>query len=120
MKRIQVRPSRASATLGFVVGLIFVGIGLFVVIPTAGLFGIFWTLVAAAICGMNGYQVFTGKAMADREIVVEDDDPAGEGQGRTGGEDIEGRMQQLRSLYEQRLITQEEYEQKKAELLRRL
>ena len=40
-KNIQVKPGKAGSVLGLIVGCIFVGIGLFVVIPTFGPFGIF-------------------------------------------------------------------------------
>ena len=36
------------------------------------------------------------------------------------GEDIEGRLRKLQSLYQQGLITAEEYEKKKQEILDRL
>ena len=39
-KRVTYRPSKAGATLGGVVGCVFVLIGLFAVIPTFGPFGI--------------------------------------------------------------------------------
>ena len=58
-KNIRVRPGRANSMLGMVVGCIFVGIGLFVVIPTFGPFGILWTLMAAAIAVINGVNAFS-------------------------------------------------------------
>ncbi len=59
-KNIQVKPGKAGSVLGLIVGCIFVGIGLFVVIPTLGPFGIFWTLGAGAIAVVNGIEcIFT-------------------------------------------------------------
>lgn len=55
-RRVTYRPSKSQAVFGGVVGIIFVCIGLFLVIPTFGLFGILWTLIAAGITGMNFYQ----------------------------------------------------------------
>ncbi|HEY3394080.1 MAG TPA: hypothetical protein VGK58_15310 [Lacipirellulaceae bacterium] len=49
MARIRVKPSRSQAALAMVVGIAFVGFGLFVGIPTFGVFGIVWTLVAVAM-----------------------------------------------------------------------
>ena len=74
MKRsIKVKPGKTQSTMGFVTGLIFVGIGLFVVIPTFGPFGIFWTLIAVAITAVNGVNAFGKKGVASHEIVVEED-----------------------------------------------
>ena len=73
MKRsIRVKPGKAQSTMGFAVGLVFVGIGLLVVIPTFGVFGIFWTLIAVAITVTNGINAFGKKGVASHEIVVED------------------------------------------------
>jgi len=113
-KRITYRPNKASSLLSGVVGAIFVLIGLFVAIPTFGLFGIFWTLVAVAITAVNLYQGF-GKEYVGPEIHIEEDQPAGEEPGSA-----EERMKQLRSLYDQRLITPEEYEAKRQEILDQL
>ena len=115
-KRITYRPNKASAALGGVVGGIFVLIGLFVVIPTFGPFGILWTLVAVGITGVNLYQGF-GKGYVGPEIHIEEEG-APPSAPATGS--VEDRMKQLRSLYDQRLITQEEYEQKRQEILNEL
>lgn len=48
-KKIKVKPGKAQSKAGFFVGLVFCLIGLVVVIPTFGPFGIFWTLVAVII-----------------------------------------------------------------------
>ena len=45
---------------------------------------------------------------------MEERDGPGEG---SGGLDFEEKLQKLQRLYEQRLITREEYEQKRAEIL---
>ena len=39
---------------------------------------------------------------------------------RSSGNDIENRLKSLQSLYDQRLITKEEYEEKKHEILKEL
>ena len=108
-RRVTYRPSKSQAVFGGVVGIIFVCIGLFLVIPTFGLFGILWTLIAAGITGMNFYQAF-GRGYVGPEIHIEDEN--GE---KSGG--LEERMRQLQTLYEQGLITQEEYDQKRRAIL---
>ena len=115
MKRsIKVKPGKAQSTVGFVTGLIFVGIGLFVVIPSFGPFGIFWTLVAVAITVTNGINAFGKKGVASHEIVVED--------GRTEKEpsSAQQRLEEARNLYDRGLISKEEYEAKRAEILKDL
>lgn len=116
-KRITYRPSKGQSIFGGVVGVIFVILGLVVVIPTFGPFGILWTLIAVGITGVNLYQGF-GKGYIGPEIRVEED-----GEETAPGEEplsAEERLRQLRSLYDQRLITQEEYESKREEILKEL
>lgn len=116
-KRITYRPSKGQSIFGGVVGVIFVLIGLVVVIPTFGPFGILWTLIAVGITGVNLYQGF-GKGYIGPEIRVEDEeDPPDAGEDTPSAEE---RLRQLRGLYDQRLITQEEYEVKREEILREL
>ena len=64
-RRVTYRPSKASGVIGVVFGSIFVLIGLFVAIPTAGPFGILWTLAAAAITAGNAYAAFGKKFCLD-------------------------------------------------------
>lgn len=104
-KNIRVKPGKTQSMFGAIVGLVFVLIGLIVVIPTFGPFGIFWTLVAIAICGMNLYNATSDKGLATHEIVVED------------GKDAKSRMEEVENLYNAGLITREEYEKKRQEIL---
>ena len=62
-KRIKVKPSKGQSTFSFIVGIIFCGIGLFVVIPQFGPFGILWTLVAAFATFANFKNAFTEEGM---------------------------------------------------------
>lgn len=129
-KRIHVRPGKGQSKMGFGVGIIFCLIGLFVAIPTFGLFGVFWTAIAGWITYVNYKNGFTDEQIDSHVIDIEDD-----GQNvtatRYGGyrsysyeeEDVvdagtmEERLRKLQSLYDQSLITYEEYEQKKKEIL---
>lgn len=114
-RNIRVKPGKTQSTMGFVVGLIFVGIGLFVVIPAFGPFGIFWTLVAVAITAMNGMNAFGKKGVASHEIVIEEGEESG-----SDGSDVERRLEEAKGLYERGLITREEYETKRTEILKDL
>ena len=125
-KRVTCRPSKSGSVMGGVVGVIFVLIGLFVVIPTfsmgggfGAIFGVFWTILAAVIAGTNFYQAF-GKGYIGPEIHIEEEGKSEHAQDAPAPGDAQARLTQLRALYDQRLITQEEYEQKRREILEEL
>ena len=125
-KRVTYRPSKTGSILGGVVGVIFVLIGLFVVIPTfsmgggfGAIFGVFWTILAAVIAGTNFYQAF-GKGYIGPEIHIEEEGKSEHAQDAPAPGDAQARLTELRQLYDQRLITQEEYEQKRREILEEL
>lgn len=113
-KRITYRPSKAQGTFGVIWGGLFVVIGLVVVIPTFGAFGVLWTLAAVAITGMNAYHTF-GKGYAGPEIHIEEDESAPSA--GISSSDAEARLTELRNLYDRHLITDEEYEAKRKEIL---
>lgn len=139
-KKIHVRPSGAQSKVGFAVGIIFCLIGLFVAIPTFGVFGIFWTAIAGWITYVNWRNGFSDKKIDSHVIEVEDSDPnnvtitshrgfgtsytvrgAGSNAANSSsGSDIEKRLKSLQNLYDQCLITKEEYEEKKQEILKEL
>lgn len=108
-KRVKVKPGKTQSKVGFAVGLIFVLIGLVVVIPTFGPFGILWTAVAAFIAYSHYKNGFTEEGFATHEIVIDDAEDE--------SEDIEEKLKKLDSLYQQGLITREEYDSKRKEFL---
>ena len=125
-KRVTYRPSKSGSVMGGVVGVIFVLIGLFVVIPTfsmaggfGAIFGVFWAIVAGVIAGTNFYQAF-GKGYIGPEIHIEEEGGSEHAQDAPAPGDAQARLTELRALYDQRLITQEEYEQKRKEILEEL
>ena len=126
-KRITYRPSKGESVFAGIVGVIFVLIGLFVVIPAFGPFGILWTLMAGGIVGLHLYRAFGEKYMGP-EIRIEDEEgtnPAGETPAdapppaapRPSAED---RLRRLEDLREKRLITANEFEEKRKEILKEL
>ncbi len=116
-KRVTYRPGKTGGVFGIVWGGIFVVIGIAVAIPTFGAFGILWTLMALGITAYNAYCAF-GKGYVGPEIQIEDDLE------ETGGKEAAGtaqsRLEELRGLYDQHLITEEEYEAKRREILKEL
>ncbi|MBQ8518289.1 MAG: SHOCT domain-containing protein [Agathobacter sp.] len=133
-KRIHVRPGKGQSKMGFGVGIIFCLIGLFVAIPTFGLFGIFWTAIAGWITYVNYKNGFTDEQIDSHVIDIEDDGrdvtmntyggyrsySYEEENATNDNDDMETRLRKLQSLYDQSLITYEEYEQKKKEILEEL
>ena len=125
-KRVTYRPSKSGSVMGGVVGVIFVLIGLFVVIPSfsmtggfGAIFGVLWTIIAGVIAGTNFYQAF-GKGYIGPEIHIEEEGGTEHAQDAAAPGDSQARLTELRALYDQRLITQEEYEQKRKEILEEL
>ena len=110
-KSVKVKPGKTQSKIGFAAGLLFVVLGLVVVIPTFGAFGVIWTIFAGLIAFSHFKNAFTDEGMATHEIIfdgtVQDD----------GGEDIEQKLRKLDSLYQQGLITRDEYDSKRKEFL---
>ena len=129
-RRVTYRPSKAQGAFGVAVGCIFVLIGLVMVIPIFGLFGVLWTLIAVGITAMNAYQAF-GKNYTGPQITIEEDEEPRRGASSSPAPqthdhipstalDVKGRLQQLKDLKEAGLLTQEEYDKKRQEILKGL
>ena len=125
-KRVRVKPGKAQSTVSFVVGLAFVLVGLVMVVPTFGPFGLLWTGVAVAITVINGLNAFGKKGVTTMEIYSEEEDEVPS----TAREDhdhipstaltTQERLEQLQTLKEAGLLTDEEYRNKREEILREL
>lgn len=111
-RRVTYRPSRAQAGIGLAGGALFVVLGVTVAIPNFGAFGIIWTLLALGIAVYNGYMAF-GKKYIGPEINIEDEG-ASAPEAPSGPE---SRLTQLAALHAKGLITDEEYEEKRQEIL---
>lgn len=123
-KSIRFQPSPAMRTFSRVfsgifalVGLGFVAVGVTEVIPAGGgAFGLVWTLMACCFVGVGVYGAVSKNGLyglhrgAGIEITDEE----------TGDESAEERLKKLQSLYDQRLITAEEYDSKRQEILKEL
>ena len=109
-RRVTYRPNKVSSVMVGIVGTVFVLIGIFVAIPNIGLFGIFWTACAAAITVVSFYQAFGSKYIGP-EIEIEDEPEA---------DNTQARLEKLRNLYDSSLISREEYEEKRKEILKEL
>lgn len=117
-KHIKYRPSKAQSAIGAAAGALFIVLGLTVVMPLFGPFGIIWTLFAVAITGMNVYQL-TGNYVGP-EITVEDEGEEAPPPPAASATQAESRLKQLQTLRDQLLISEEEYEEKRKEILKEL
>ena len=107
-RKIKVRPGKGQSTAAFFVGAVFVCIGLFIAIPTFGLFGILWTAVAVFLMVSHGKNAFTDKGSPIYEVDIDTESEK---------ESIEERLRKLDSLYNQGLISKAELEEKRREIL---
>ena len=135
---VQSQPTKETRTIqkiglipGVVISGIFVVIGVVKVIPMAGLFGVVWTLIAAtgfvstlfALVKKNGlahrvgYDVETG---IEQDVIVGLMDDVDQVQKSSSQGSAQERLEELRQLYESRLITSEEYENKRQEILKEI
>ena len=126
-KRVRVKPGKAQSTVSFVVGLAFVLVGLVMVVPTFGPFGLLWTGVAVAITVINGLNAFGKKGVPTMEISSEEEDDEVPSPAREDHDHIpstalttQERLEQLQTLKEAGLLTDEEYRNKLEEILREL
>ena len=134
-KKVRIKPGKTQSMMGIIAGILFCLIGVFAVIPSAGLFGVFWTLMALVITVTNGINAFTDKGVASHEIVIDDDKHDVNKEGSAGPdiasntdaagmeelkENMELRFQAAEDLYKKGVITREEYEAKRREILKDL
>ena len=104
---------------------------MFIAIPIFGPFGILWTAVAGWIAFSHYRNGFTDRPIDSKVIEIEDNGEDVVLTSQTGyrtytydidnetrdSESAEERLRKLVNLYSQSLITREEYEQKKKEIL---
>src|SRR3954447_18185338 len=103
--RMGVRPGKAVSAVGMVVGGLFVLLGLVLIVPLFGAFGLAWMAVAAAIALFPAYNFFD-RGVSTYEVKV--DSP-----GDVGGLDAD--LRKVAKLKADGLLTDQEYEQKRAE-----
>lgn len=111
VKKIKVKPGKLQSKFGFIVGILFMILGFVVVIPIFGVFGIIWTAIAGLIVIINYKNGFSDEGIASHEVIIEDN------KDNLNSDDIEEKLIKLNSLYEQKLISKEEYDQKRKELI---
>jgi len=105
----RVKQSKAISAVGFLVGLLFVAIGIAGVTPTFGFFGIVWTAVAGIIAAYHGYALFSDRGASMYEIQID--------QGKNGVRTIDERLRELEGAKNKGIITDVEYQTQRAKII---
>ncbi|MCJ7675023.1 MAG: SHOCT domain-containing protein [Sedimentisphaerales bacterium] len=113
--RGRIRPSKPVSAVAMVVGIIFIGIGVFLVIPAIGPFGVFWTLAAFAITVYYGINVFSEHGVSHQVVEFE-----GDLKSDSKESDVETRLEKLESLKQKGLLTDAEYKDQRERILKEL
>src|SRR5262245_57182160 len=111
MRKIRIKPSKSGSFFGMIVGLIMIGIGIELAIPIFGTFGVFWTMLAVIVTAYNAFNAFSARGLATHEIDVEDSSDS-----RIAQNDVADRLERLKGLRMDGLITEEEYQKKRSEI----
>jgi hypothetical protein len=114
MPHVRVRPSKSMSLTALVVGVGFVIVGLLVIVPQFGLFGVLWTLVALGIAIYHGANVFLRRGAALYQVDVEGGDRPAD------GPDVAGRLEHLDELRRAGRVSEAEYQEQRARILRDL
>ena len=85
-----------------IVGVCFVGIGVFVVVPQAGFFGIIWTLGAFLVTGYHAANIFSSHGVAHEVVDFDTSLPTQTGSSATAPP--EQRLATLNGLKRQGLV----------------
>jgi hypothetical protein len=104
----RIKPSKPAAVFGLCTALAFVGLGIFVVIPKFGAFGVFWTVMAAAIAIYNGFFVFSKSGTSVCEVEI---------QNSKSRSSLSSRLAELDEARRRGLISASEYEAQRARVI---
>jgi Short C-terminal domain len=130
-QKVRVMPGRAASAIQVVLGtafLIFGAVFVFSQAANAGssepelkilliLFGIIWIIACGAIAGYGVYCLAKRKPAALCTIEFETVQPTSEANGETGPADFDARLRKLESLKKEGLITDDEFNRKRAEIM---
>ena len=126
-RQVKVKPGKGQSKLGFAVGILFCLLGLFVVAPTFGPFGLLWTAIAVVITVQNYRNAFTEEGSPTHVIEIEESELAEVGYrpdtdqtAQQAADQTRARLEAARKLYDEGVITREEYDRKREEILAQL
>lgn len=116
-QRYNVRPGKGQSMFGFVVGIVFVFIGLGF-LQTMGGFGVIWLLVAIGITVMHGINAFTEKGVPTHRVdVTTTSHQIDTEQTSNTSNSFDEKLRKLHKLKQEGILTDEEYEVKKQQIL---
>lgn len=117
-KKIKIKYGKGQSAMGMVAGILFCIIGVVMVIPVFGFFGIVWTLFALGITILNGINAFSDKGMISREIIIDEENKLhSDSRQLQQKESVQERLKLVERLYAEGSITKEEYDQKRKKIL---
>lgn len=119
-KNIKIKPSKQASISGFIGGIVFVLIGIFMAIPNLGLFGVFWTIMAIVVTVTNGINAFSDKGIPTEEIYIESYEDENKIIKKEKELDFEEKLRKLKSLKDDGIISENEYEIKRVEILNQI
>ncbi|WP_459480893.1 SHOCT domain-containing protein [Clostridium saccharoperbutylacetonicum] len=111
-KRGRVKPNKGVSAIGMIAGIGMVFIGITQAIPDTGSFGVVWTFVAAGIAVVNAFNFFSENGGTSIVIDVEDNDFDKEKE-----QDFDEKLRKIKALMDDGIISREEYEAKRKEIL---
>ncbi len=119
--RGNVRPGKAASVMGVLGGVLFLILGVLIVIPTFGLFGVIWTLFALITAGFYGYNLMsqTGSSLYQVDVSPMSPDATSPDAAATdpAATDPASRLRRLDQMLDEGLITTEEHQAKRAAIL---
>jgi hypothetical protein len=128
--RGKIKPSKASSAFGLILGTVFLGLGLFVLIPIFGLFGVVWTGIALVITAFSAVNVFSDQGIAT-EVYEFESKPSRTPKASESSttppppkafphKTVEERLQSLDELKRKGLITPDEHQAQRQRILNEL
>jgi hypothetical protein len=109
MRRVRIKPSKSTSLITMIAGIFMIGFGIMEAIPASGDLGILFTLMVVAITAYSAFNAFSDRGLATQEIEIED-----AGDSDMVHDDVADRLERLKSLRMDGLITEEEYQRKEA------
>ena len=117
-QRYNVRPGKGQSMFGFIAGIIFVLLGFTVVLPTFGTFGIIvWVLFPIGITVLHGLNAFTQKGVATHRVDVTTEANTSTEAIKQSNDSFDEKLRKLHQLKQEGILTDEEYEEKKKQML---
>jgi len=105
----RLKQSKPISAVGFFGGLVFIGLGLFFIIPIFGPFGIVWTVFAGIITAYHGYGLFSKRGVSLYEVEAEN-------HGRPSISPAD-RLSKLEEIKNRGLISESEYQTQRNRIL---